>query len=131
MCFSKPKAPNIVYQGISQDQIDQNAASLELYKTQMAQQQQLFSDQLQSQIAAANQQTADLQQKYADEAAAAAAAAGAQQTGAYAATATQSEAPTTAQTTAAVTKKEKPKANLKISSAALPSSSGTGLNIGV
>ena len=131
MCFGGLKAPSIVYQGPSQDQIDQNAAALDTYKTQMADQQRVFQDQLQSQIAAANKQTEDLQKKYADEAAAAAAAAASQQTGAYAASATQSAPGANAQTTAAVTKKDKPKSNLKISTAGTPSTAGTGLNIGV
>jgi hypothetical protein len=131
MCFGGPKAPSIQYQGPSQEQIDENTRSLDTYKTQMAEQQRLFQQQLESQIAAANKQTADLKTKYDQEAAAAAAAAAAQQTGAYAATATQSEAPSSAQTTAAVAKKDKPKSNLKISTAGTPSSAGTGLNIGV
>ena len=63
--------------------------------------------------------------------AAAGAAGAAQQVGAYAVTTTQSEPIDGAQTTAAKPKKEKPKGSLKISTAALPSASGTGLNIGV
>ena len=67
-----------------------------------------------------------------DAGAAEAAAAGAMNTNsAYAVTAAQSAPPEAAQTTQTVKKKEKPKNNLKISTAALPSSGGTGLNIGV
>ena len=131
MCLGSPKQPNIVYQGPSQADIDAQAASLNQYKTQMGQQQSMFQSQLQSQIDSANKESERLKTQLDQESTAAAAAAAQQQTGAYAATATQSEAPTTAQTTAAVTKKEKPKSNLKISSAALPSAAGTGLNIGV
>ena len=40
MCFgSAPQAPNIVYQGPSQEEIAANQASLDAYKTQMTQQQ--------------------------------------------------------------------------------------------
>ena len=131
MCMSKPKAPTIVYQGPSAEDVALQQASLNQYKTQMDQQQSLFQGQLQSQIDAANRESDRLKTQLEQESDAAAAAAAQQQTGAYAATATQSEVPTTAQTTAAVTKKNKPKSSLKISAAALPSAAGTGLNIGV
>jgi outer membrane translocation and assembly module TamA len=134
MCMGT-KAPQIVYQGPNQADIDAGQASLDQYRSQMAEQQNAFKTQLQQQIDAANRETEAIQSRYEQEAAAAAAAAAAQQAaqqaGSYAVTATQSEAPTTAQTTAAVTKKEKPKSSLKISTAALPSAAGTGLNIGV
>lgn len=132
MCFgSAPQAPQIVYQGPSQEEIAANQASLDAYKTQMQQQQDTFTKQLQTQIDAANKETADLKTKYDQEAAAAAAAAASQQAGAYAATATESAAPANAQTTAAVMKKDKPKSNLRISTAGTPATAGTGLNIGV
>jgi hypothetical protein len=130
MCFgSRPQPPQIVYQGPSQEQIAQNAAALDTYRGQMTQQQQLFQQQLQDQINAANRQTADLQQRYDSEAAAAAATAAAQQVGAYAAT-TQSEAPVSAATTAATAKKDKPR-GMRLSTASTASSPGSGLNIGV
>ena len=132
MCFGGgPSAPEISYSGPSQADIDANAAALDQYKNQMQEQSELFNTQLQGQIDAANAQTEELKMKYDTEAAAAAASAAAQQTGAYAASASQTEAPASAQTTAAVTKKEKPKRNLRISTAGTPSSAGTGLNIGV
>jgi hypothetical protein len=132
MCFGGgPSAPEIVYSGPSQGDIAANAAALDQYKSQMQQQSDLFNTQLQTQIDAANAQTEELKTKYDAEAAAAAAASAAQQTGAYAASASQTEAPSTAQTTAAVTKKDKPKKSLRISTAGTPSSAGTGLNIGV
>lgn len=132
MCFGGgPSAPQVVYSGPSEGEIAANAAALDQYKAQMQEQSDMFSSQLQEQIAAANAQTEELKMKYDSEASAAAAAAAAQQTTAYAASATQSEAPENAQTTAAVTKKEKPKKNLRISSAGTPAAAGTGLNIGV
>ena len=96
----------------------------------MADQQNAFKTQLQQQIDAANAETAAVKSKFDQEAAAASAAAAAQQAGSYAVTATQSET-NGAQTTAAVTKKEKPKSSLRISTGELASTAGTGLNIGV
>jgi hypothetical protein len=131
MCFGSVKQPSVVYQGPSQEEINAQSASLDQYRTQMAEQQKLFQGQLQGQIDSANKESERLRIQLDQESAAAAAAAAQQQAGAYAATASQTEAPTSAQTTAAVTKKEKPKSNLKISAAALPTAAGTGLNIGV
>ena len=155
MCFggSQPQAPSIVYQGPSEADIAANQASLDQYRTQALAQQDAFSQQLQQQIDAANTETESLRAQYSKElsdikqqeqdriagaqgqaaadVAAAGAAGAAQQVGAYAVTTTQSEPIDGAQTTAAKLKKEKPKGSLKISTAALPSASGTGLNIGV
>lgn len=154
MCFggSQPKAPKIKYEGPSDSQIRSNERALDRYRADMTAQQSSFQSQLQAQIDAANAETAKLQEQYAadldaakgsaasatsDAEAAAAAAvseAGAmanlQQVGAYKVGASESE-PVAAQTTAAVKKKDKPKSTLKISTAALPTSAGTGLNIGV
>jgi len=131
MCFGGgPQAPQVVYQGPSQEEIARNQASLDTYKAQMQQQQGDFSKQLQAQIDAANAETASLRSKYDQESAAAAASAASQQTGAYAST-TQTVAPTNAATTATALKKEKPKSSLKISTAGTPATAGTGLNIGV
>jgi hypothetical protein len=131
MCGGSPQAPNIVYSGPSGDDIARNEAALAQYQGQMQEQQSAFQAQLQSQIDQANQETADLQKRFENEASAAAAASAAQQTTAYSINASQSEAPEAAQTTAAVAKKKKPQSNLRISRAALPTSEGSGLNIGV
>ena len=130
MCGGSPQAPQIVYQGPSAEELAASQASLDLYKQQMGDQQSAFKAQLQQQIDAANAETSATKAKYAQESAAAAAAAAAQQAGSYAVTATQSDA-TGAQTTAAVTKKEKPKSSLKISTGGTPAAAGAGLNIGV
>lgn len=155
MCFGgrqQAVQPQIIYQGPSQADIDANRASLEQYRTLMGEQQSVFQKQLQAQIDAAAKDTEDLRAQLSQELAAvqsqasgataaakgqaasdiaAAGAAGAmQQVGAYSVGATESS-PEMAQTTAAVAKKEKPVKSLKISTAALPSSSGAGLNIGV
>ena len=145
--------PQIVYQGPSEQDLAANRAAMDQYRTQASAQQDAFSRQLQQQIDAANKETESLKAQYStelsqiqrqeqdriagakDQAAADVAAAGAsgaaQQVGAYAVTTTQSAPIEGAQTTAAKLKKEKPKGSLKISTAALPSASGTGLNIGV
>jgi hypothetical protein len=132
MCFfSAPQQPNIVTQGPSADDIKRNEESLNTYKKQVADQQSAFQKQLQDQIDAANSETTKLQQQYQADAAAAAAASAAQQNGAYAATTAQATPAAGAETTTAPVKKAKPSANLKISLAGVPSSSGSGLNIGV
>ena len=131
MCFGTPQAPNIVYKGPSDEEIAMNQASLDAFKDQMATQQQTFQTQLQSQIDAANQQTAQLQEQLGNEQAAAAAAAAAQQTSTYATTTQQADLPTNAQTTAAKPKKNKPTKTLKINRSLMAASEGAGLNIGV
>lgn len=155
MCLGggqQPQAPEVKYQGPSDDDIRRQQASLDQYQQQIASQQATFQSQLQAQIDSANQETAALRDRYASDLAAAeksaaqgvsdAEAAGAaslaeagagalaQQVGAYQVTATQSDA-LQAQTTAAVEKKKKPKKNLKISTAGTANSAGSGLNIGV
>jgi len=131
MCFGSPKAPNIVYQGPSEEEIAANQASLDAFQQQMQTQQEAFQTQLQSQIDAANAQTAQLQEQLGNEQAAAAAAAAAQQASTYATTTQQAEVPETAQTTAAKAKKKKPVKTLKINKSLMAASEGAGLNIGV
>ena len=131
MCGGRPSAPSVQYVGPSQDDIERNQRSLDAYQQQMTQQQGQFQAQLQSQIDSANAETADLQASYAAETAAAAAGSSANQAAAYSTTAVQTEVPEGAQTTAAITKKKKPKQNLKISTAGTANSAGSGLNIGV
>lgn len=128
MCFGA-KAPNIVYQGPSQADIDANQASLDAFQQQISDQQSQFQTQLQQQIDQANQDTADLEERLANEATAAAAAAAAQQTEAYATTVQETDMPEGAQTTAARTKKKTGTKTLKIGKAAAPASAGAGLNI--
>ncbi len=128
MCFGTPQAPDIVYKGPSDEEIAANQASLDAFKEQMATQQQTFQTQLQSQIDAANAQTAQLQEQLVNEQTAAAAA---QQTSTYATTTQQADLPTNAQTTAAKPKKNKPTKTLKINRSLMAASEGAGLNIGV
>ena len=143
MCGGKPQAPQVVYQGPSQDQLAAQQASLDQYRNQMNEQQTAFRTQLQAQIDAANAETSTIRGRYEKELAASAASvaaapstanaqAAAQQMGVYAVTASTSDAvPTGAQTTAAVTKKDKPNKSLKISTGGTPAAAGAGLNIGV
>ena len=126
MCFGGPKMPNIVYQGPSEEDIAANKASLDAFQQQITDQQAQFQSQLTAQIDAANQETADLQERLAAEASSAAAA---QQTTAYATNVQESQLPDNAQTTAAKPKKSKQTRTLKISKAAAPTSAGAGLNI--
>lgn len=142
MCFFKapsPTAPTVVYSGPSDSDIAANKAALDTYQSQMAEQQKTFQAALQKQIDDATASTTKLEADLATElekaktrdAAEAAAAATAGTASAYAVTASESEAPASAETTTATKKKEKPKSSLRISTAGLPSSSGTGLSIGV
>lgn len=132
MCFfSAPSAPRIVYQGPSEEDVKRNQESLDQYRKQMGDQQAAFQSQLQQQIDAANQQTQQLKEQYQSDVAAASAASAQQQAGAYAVTATQTEAPQAAETTTVVNKKDKPASTLKIDLAGTPSTAGAGLNIGV
>ena len=128
MCWGY-KAPDIVYTGPSEEDIAANQKSLDDFQQRITDQQSLFQEQLQAQIDQANQDTADLQERYANEAAAAAAASAAQQTTAYATTVQQAELPDSAQTTAAKTKKKTTDKTLKIARAASPAMAGAGLNI--
>ena len=150
MCFggggnNYTPPPQVVYSGPSQEQIDQQNASLDAFAQQIAEQQAATAAQIQSQIDAANEKTAGLESQLAQESSAAelalqdvdkakaeaAAMAGANYTplGAYGVTASQTEAPN-AETTKAITPKKKPKGALKIQPGAA-SAMGSGLNIGV
>ena len=131
MCLgSSPQAPSVEYRGPSDSDIQRNEASLAQYQQQMTTQQNAFQSQLQTQIADANAETEALKSEYAADASAAAAASAAE-AATYITSATQSDVPEGAQTTAAVTDKKKPKKNLKISTGGTMASAGSGLNIGV
>ena len=85
MClFSSPKAPNIVYQGPSEDDIAANKAQLDAFEAASLQQQENFASALQIQIDDATAKAEETRQRIADERAASLANLGAQQTSAYA-----------------------------------------------
>lgn len=68
MCFfSQPAAPQIIYQGPSQSDIDANSRALDQYRQQSVAQQQQFSTALQQQIDQANAQ-AESQRKALEQA---------------------------------------------------------------
>jgi hypothetical protein len=131
MCFgSAPQAPEIVYKGPSQADIDRNNAALDQYRQQSMTQQQQFASALQKQIDDANATAAQRKAELEAEMASATASAAAQQQAAYATTTTQTE-PVAAQTTVAPKKKDKTKGTLKIAPGATAMSEGSGINIGV
>lgn len=135
MCFGGGgSAPNIVYSGPSDADIQRNQQQLAAYEDQMASQQAEFADTLQTQIDEAQAETARLQAEFDKEleiANAEAAAAGIQEANnAYTVTATQTEA-TGAQTTEVIKKKKKPNSTLKIGAGGVAQQAGSGLNIGV
>lgn len=131
MCFfSSPSAPQVVYQGPSQEDINANQQALEQYRQQSMAQQQQFSQALQKQIDDANVQAEKQRQMLEQERAAATSEMAAQQQGAYAAT-VQTVQAENAVTTAAPKPKDKNKGTLKIAPGATAMSAGTGLNIGV
>ena len=131
MC-SAPSPPKVVYQGPSKKDIRMQEKSLQQYEKQMMKQQNQFQKQLRKQIQAVNEQIEESRGQVQEDTAAAAAAVAGQQTGAYAVSTSQAAAPVaTAETTEAITKKDKPSSSLRISTAALPTVAGTGLNIGV
>lgn len=131
MCFfSPPSAPQIVYQGPSQADIDANRQALDEYRQQSMAQQQQFSQALQKQIDDANAQAEKQRQMLEQDRAAAAAELATQQQGAYAAT-VQSVDAENAVTTTAPKPKDKRKSTLRIAPGATAMTEGAGLNIGV
>ena len=130
MCLGQqPQAPEVVYQGPSDDDIQRNQQALATYQQQIDDQQASFQTQLQSQIDAATAETEQLKADFAAETAAESQAAAAKS--AYTVTTQETEIPEGAQTTAAVTKKKKPKTNLKISTAGTANAAGSGVNLGI
>jgi len=132
MCIGfnqQPAPPVIEYVGPSQADIDANQASLDAYQQQVATQQSNFQTQLQQQIDAAAAETEQLRADFAAETAAASQSAVNQS--AYTVTTSETEIPEGAQTTAAKVKKKQPKANLKISTAGVQNTPGSGVNLGI
>jgi hypothetical protein len=133
MCFfSAPKAPQIVYQGPSQEDIAANQSRLDSYKQMMTTQQDSFAKQLQAQIDAASSKTESTKKELESLLAQNSAAASNQQTTTYAVATSATGDPEGAQTASGFEQKQKPKTSLKITpGGATAASAGTGLNIGV
>jgi hypothetical protein len=132
MCFfDSPKAPNIVYQGPSEEDIAANQAQLEAFQTASLKQQEDFASALQVQIDEANARADQTRQRIEDERAASMAELGAQQTSAYAIN-TKDITPENAKVTKPIKKKkDERKSTLKISTGSVAQKAGTGLNVGV
>lgn len=132
MClFSSPKAPNIVYQGPSEDDIAANKAQLDAFEAASLKQQENFASALQIQIDDATAKAEQTRQRIEDERAASLANLGAQQTSAYAIN-TKDITPENAKVTKPIKKKkDERKGTLKISKGSIVKALGTGLNIGV
>tara|TARA_Y100001951_G_scaffold1090_1_gene714 strand:+ start:1089 stop:1487 length:399 start_codon:yes stop_codon:yes gene_type:complete len=132
MCFfDSPKAPDIVYQGPSEEDIAANKAQLEAFEAASLKQQEDFASALQVQIDEANTKAEQTRQRIEDERAASLANIGAQQTSAYAIN-TKDIKPENAKVTKPIKKKKDDrKSTLKISTGSVAQKAGTGLNVGV
>ena len=132
MCFfDSPKAPDIVYQGPSEEDIAANKAQLEAFQAASLKQQEDFASALQVQIDEANTKAEQTRQRIEDERAASLANIGAQQTSAYAIN-TKDIKPENAKVTKPIKKKkDERKSTLKISTGSVAQKAGTGLNVGV
>ena len=132
MCFfGSPEAPDIVYQGPSEEDIAANKAQLEAFQTASLKQQSDFASALQVQIDEANRKADETRDRIETERAASMANLGAQQTSAYAIN-TKDIKPEEAKVTKAIKKKkDERKSTLKISTGSVAQKAGTGLNVGV
>ena len=132
MCFGgSPKAPNIVYQGPSEEDIAANKAQLDAFEAASLRQQEDFASALQVQIDEANAKAEQTRQRIEDQRASSMAALGAQQTSAYAIN-TKDITPEDAKVTKPIKKKkDERKSTLKISTGSVAQKAGTGLNVGV
>ena len=133
MCFfGSPEAPQIVYQGPSEEDIAANKAQLDAFEAASLKQQEDFASALQVQIDEANAKAEETRQRIESERAAAMANLGAQQTSAYAIN-TKDITPENPKITEPVKRKKKDerKTNLKISTGSVAQKTGTGLNVGI
>ena len=133
MClFKAPKAPNIVYQGPSAEDVAASNQALQDFKDTTAANTAAFQTSINDQITAAQDSTADLMASLADTQAAS--GDGVQNIindAPYAVVTEDNVTPEDAQTTAAISKKKKKPSTLKIATGGLSASAGTGVNYGV
>ena len=129
MCFGKPKAPNIVYQGPSADDVARSNAALQSFKETSAANTLAFQTSINNQITSAQESTASLMEQL--TATSGADIANIVNDAPYAITTEDNVTPEDAQTTAAISKKKKKPSTLKISAGGLSASTGTGVNYGV
>ena len=133
MClFKAPKAPNIVYQGPSAEDVAASTAALEDFKTTTAANTAAFQTSINEQITAAQASTQTLMDQLADtQANSGAGVANIINDAPYAVVTEDNVTPEDAQTTEAISKKKKKPSTLKISAGGLQASTGTGVNYGV
>ena len=133
MClFSAPKAPEIVYQGPSDEDVAASTAALEDFKTTTAANTAAFQTSINEQITAAQASTQTLMDQLADtQASSGAGVENIINDAPYAVTTEDNVTPEDAQTTAAISKKKKKPSTLKIATGGLSASAGTGVNYGV
>ena len=132
MCFGKPKAPNIVYQGPSQADVDASNAALDEFRTTTAANTAAFQTSINEQITAAQASTQSLMAQLAEtQANSGAGVENIINDAPYAVVTEDNVTPEDAQTTAAISKKKKKPSTLKISTGGLSASAGTGVNYGV
>ena len=131
MCFGKPKAPQIVYQGPSDADVAASTAALTKFQETTTANTAAFQKSINDQIASANTATQSLMQQIAD--AQATSGEGVENIindAPYAITSEDNVTPEDAQTTEKISKKKKKPSTLKISAGGLSASSGTGVNYG-
>tara|TARA_B100000965_G_scaffold395291_1_gene408594 strand:- start:428 stop:826 length:399 start_codon:yes stop_codon:yes gene_type:complete len=132
MCFSRPKAPKIVYQGPSEADVTASNQALTKFQETTATNTAAFQESINNQIASANTATKDLMAKIASAQANSGDGVGNVVNDApYAVVTEDNVTPEDAQTTAEISKKKKKPSTLKISAGGLQASTGTGVNYGV
>ena len=133
MClFKAPKAPEIVYQGPSAEDVAASTAALEDFKTTTAANTAAFQTSINQQITAAQDSTASLMQQITDtQANSGAGIDNIINDAPYAVVTEDNVTPEDAQTTQKISKKKKKPSTLRIATGGLSASSGTGVNYGV
>lgn len=133
MClFKAPKAPEIVYQGPSAEDVAASNAALQDFKDTTAANTAAFQTSINEQITAAQASTQNLMDQLAD--AQANSGAGVDNIindAPYAVVTEDNVTPEDAQTTQQIKKKNKKPSTLKIATGGLSASAGTGVNYGV
>mgnify|MGYP003132339306 CR=1 FL=1 len=132
MCwFGSPEAPDIIYQGPSEEDIEKNKAMLDTFEQKSLAQQEQFASALQVQIDQATTRAEETRRQIEAQRAASMANIGAQQTSAYAVN-TRDIKPEEPKVTKAIKKKKDDKqSTFKVASGSVVQRAGTGLNVGV
>ena len=132
MCFGKPKAPNIVYQGPSADDVAASNQALQDFQDTTAANTAAFQTSINEQITAAQASTQTLMDQLADtQANSGAGVDNIINDAPYAVVTEDNVTPEDAQTTQQIQKKNKKPSTLKIATGGLSASAGTGVNYGV